>query len=1236
MTPGPTRKTKRTRVTTQSSGETHAPGGAWLRDHGWPRFLSAPDPRLVRELYEPALSIAVRYDRCCSYFSSSVLSAAARGFGPFVDRLLSMGEAAPKPAIRLLVNEELLEQDVRALQERADTTALEQLLASRLGAARTALETRRLEMLTWLYARGYLDIRVGIMRQSLGLLHAKFGIITDELADALVFAGSGNESASGLRGNYEQIEVSSSWDDAERYVHYRDEFERLWQRQHPDVITLDLPDAIRDRLIRMAPVELPVPDAPLYHDTLVAAMRWQFIAAAPYLVGPAGAAACDATAFVVPWPHQRAVVEETVAAWPDGRLLCDEVGMGKTIEAVLVLRRLLHGRGVKRVLLLLPAGLMQQWQDELREKGGMIVPRFEQQKLVWHDGTTQDVDGLAGALAQPVVIMSRELARLPVHQDTIMGAEPWDLVLLDESHAARRAEAEESQFNSATLLLALLRNLQLRRRSRSFLLLSATPMQTQAWEPFDLLQVLGEGGEWLADFGGIRTYYNATAALSRRGECQDETADHVARLVSLDGRYPPPPIHHHVDPADRRAIAETLGWSLDDDRPKLGQWLRREAPLARRMHRNTRETLIDYHHRGLLAEAPPQRNVDDVRFDYADAREREVYDAVGEYIERRFTELEQEKPGKGFVMTIYRRRASSSPLAIQRSLQRRAEGLRQVIDQKPTDEYTGEADDSRQDIDEIEGFAEEPSRTTSISLALPDDPEVARRELNDVEELLGRLRALAGIDSKRDRFIEIHDDITNDDRPLLVFTEAVDTVEYLRDALLPVYGERMATYTGRGGQRWTSSQWKSISKQAVADMLRDGKLSAVVCNDAASEGLNLQAAGALVNYDLPWNPSRVEQRIGRIDRIGQKYREVRVVNLFLTDSVDDRVYQILSDRCGMFRHFVGAMQPVLAEARKVLLRGGGSLDAIGEAATDILGDPLATAIYDIEDANEATPPDPALTAEQLLVAFSDAEVAGVSVQQLVDGIAVDRLGATVRFSIAASTLADDLALVPLTPEHEIVLDLARGLRPEAPLLPLVVEAWQDGPFKAAVATWVHADGREESIEIFERLQTLLVQWDGSTPDRDALEVARCAARDRAAEAVVAAVYQAHSRQAAGLEAQVSAAKGRLMRELCRYIIARRQPPSGIDGDWMNQAIHDELSRQGPATARFSKAFEYLDGYPQWDQSVIDGIYASTSMLNEARRGSVLSLTSVDAALADPRWMARPFPFLSISHSRPET
>lgn len=146
--------------------------------------------------------------------------------------------------------------------------------------------------------------------------------------------------------------MSPSWQDKERFDEYRQEFDDLWQDSHPHVHTVTLPEALRQKIIKFAPAKPPVSEPTDALARRRAAMAWRFIAEAPYL--ESGAAACEATAPIDLWPHQRVVIEEAASGWPDGRMLSDEVGMGKTIEAIMVLRRLLAGRGVSRAFFCCP------------------------------------------------------------------------------------------------------------------------------------------------------------------------------------------------------------------------------------------------------------------------------------------------------------------------------------------------------------------------------------------------------------------------------------------------------------------------------------------------------------------------------------------------------------------------------------------------------------------------------------------------------------------------------------------------------------------------------------------------------------------------------------------------------------------------------------------------------------------------------------------------------------------
>jgi len=1184
-----------------------------LRSKSWKRFLRGPDSSLLEDLYVPALKEAVRYDRCCSYFSSSVLAAAARGFAGLIERLESMGDKAPKPAVRLVVNEVLTREDVHAMLESGDTKALEEALKKRFKTPKDILEKQRLSMLAWLVKKGLLALRVGVMRRGEGIVHAKFGVIVDGAGDSVVFSGSGNESASGLMANYENLEVSTSWEDPERYKHYSEEFESLWRDTHPDVHTVSLPEAMRLRLIKFAPPEAPTIEPSNAIIRQKAAMAWRFIAEAPFI--EQGDLACDATAMVNLWPHQKRVVSETACAWPGGRLLCDEVGMGKTIEAICILRRLLAGRGVRRALLLLPAGIVKQWQSEFREKGGIIAPRLEgQNTLIWPDDRVEKTVDLAEALKTDILLVSRETARTENNLPIIMAADPWDLVVLDESHAARRRRQVEGEFNSGTLLLNLLRQLQLRGRARGFLLLSATPMQTHPWEPWDLLTILGEGGAWIAEFDDVRKYYGVVAAINK-GRCDSRSARKAAELLISD-----PDVLSF--PGEKSPILDpkTLAWRLASvpirQRDEIVEWMRCASPLGRRMNRNTRETLKEYFRQGKIETQPPSRSIEDKVFDYLEVAERRVYDSIKRYIDKRYSELEAEKPGKGFVMTVYRRRASSSPQALERSLERRLSGLQRVMERKAYDSEVGEDEKlSSHDLDDA-GISEE-----KISAAFPTDPQIAKAEAEEVQRLLYDLRALHGIDSKRDQLYDVIRRVVDDGRAVLIFSEYVDTMEYIRDNLRDFFRHSLGCYSGEGGQVWDGTEWKRVTKDVITEKLQQGEIKALVCTDAASEGLNLQAAGAVINYDLPWNPSKVEQRIGRIDRIGQKLSEIKIINFFLKDSIDERVYRVLRERCGLFEHFVGAMQPVLSKARTMLLgQDIFDVDALEEQASEAEQDFLASETYISSraalGAPETTPP---LNKEQLEKGLSYLrEDIGFKVTKDKTGKIIkiktsDTPG--VRCTLDTSTLESDAKLLPLNPAGKISEWIIEILSRPGENLPLVVASYQEGGFRSSVMQWIEGRSVQE-IENFEEFEKKLASWNGNYPDANIWLRAQEKASREARKNVKAMIARAQEIEEKARRLQVEAAKLRLLKELGRFLVCVDEEV----GD-LNRVLFRQMKRDIASAHRLEKCLEKLGGYPDWSETILEELREFLDELTPNDRNARLLGSQLDAALDDPRWLA---------------
>lgn len=1197
----------------QAQSKPTQPASDGLRSVPWKRFLRAPDTQLVEELYAPALSRAVRYDRCCAYFSSRVLAVAARGFGGFIENLLKLGDAAPKPAARLLVNEQLEPADVQALLATGDQSKLVDKLLKQFKTPTDALEKNRLEMLAWLVASGLLEVRVGLMRHTQGIAHAKFGLITDRYGDVLGFMGSDNETGSALLENYEELEVSASWKDPEFADYFRERFDALWEDRDPFVTSLTLPEAVKNKLIEIAPIE-PPQEQDGDSKLLDAAMLCHFLAAAPYL--PNGEYACDATAMVEMWPHQRRVVEDASRSYPAGRLLCDEVGMGKTLEAILSIRRLLCGRGVQRALLLVPAGLLTQWQDELREKGGLLVPRWDDGFLHFPNGRKEKMEAADALARNPLLLLSREWARLDANRNLVLTAPAWDLVLLDEAHAARRNGAEETGFNSANLLLNLLREMQLRRQARGILLLSATPMQTQPWEPWDLLAVLGVGGAWMADFGDIRTYYDGVASLQKAG-LNPKSAPGVARLIYSDPDFPPPP--DGLNTQDPAKLANGLVFATSSKRKQLSDWLRRGAPLGRYMHRNTRDTLRQYHQKGLLSQPPARRQVQDVLFDYTDQSERDVYDAVATYINERFDQLEKQKKGKGFVMTIYRRRASSSPLALRRSLERRLDAVERVIKQQHLSNWLT-ADEIELDVRDL-GDAD---MDEVIDPALPMNTKEAEAERARIKGLLQQLSALGAADSKLAKFFDVLNEVISDGRAALVFTEYADTMEYLRDKLLPHHGSQVATYSGAGGQVWDGQAWQTTTKAVITERLRKGEIRVLVCTDAASEGLNLQAASALIQYDLPWNPSKCEQRIGRIDRIGQKQSVLPIRNLFLRDSVDMLVYQALKKRCGLFEHFVGRMQPVLALARDALKNNlrkektAQFLQELNQLADKVEADQATASAYTDSEAEQVpsgTPPITRADYQSALLQLAGAN-SSIKVTQ-VRGRPCWRISGLGKKAITVTadreSLERDRELLPLTAGCEVLRLLQTKLPLNANRVPLVVGEYVSGPYRCTEVRWVDGSNVVE-VTSFSQLQQLIQSWKRVQPSPSVMVKAQTEARKAARKRVLEMEAQGKTREEANLQNQLAAARLRLMRELARTLRCFGA------GD-LNQLLQQQLKREGNS-GRYHRAVHLLGGFPEWTPEDQSEATAYVNGMGNAERQSRVNLGSqIEAALNDPRWRA---------------
>lgn len=899
-----------------------------LTDRPWKLKYSPEDGDLTSLFYVPALSRAVRYDRSTGYFAASALALAMRGIEGLVRNDGHM---------RLVVGCTLNEPEVQAIEKGEDLReAVRRRLTSIPLDPPDQAAHDALELLAWLIARGTLEVKIAVpcdeRRKPLaadGIFHAKTGILRDRANNILAFAGSINETEAGWRKNWEEFHVFKSWDgDAKRVDGEAETFESIWNNESKRVITLDVPAAVKEDLLRFLPEDdrparlqpPPVTEPPADPDPVAATPEpadlrravWDAIRAAPRLPN-GGERVGEATCAIEPWPHQVRAFHRMYQMDAPRLLIADEVGLGKTIQAGMLIRQLWLSGEAKRILILTPAAVMRQWQIELRDKFNLNWPVYDGGKLTWlsSPGMRHQEPKTVSRNEwhrEPAVIASSHLMRRrDRHTEVCEDAEPWDLIILDEAHHARRKGAGSITEGGPNALLQLMRKL--RKRTRGLVLLTATPMQVHPVEVWDLLDLLGLPPEW--DANSFMSYFETLEKPSP----SHEEFEHLAFMFrSVERKYGPTPVTAVQacgldSPVRAQRVLKALRDTASIPRRKLTtqerkaalELLRRSTPIAKLISRHTRDLLRAYYKAGRITTRIADRKVDD-RFIEMSTDEWEVYRAVEAYISTVYNRAAPDKRSAvGFVMTIYRRRIASSFQALKNTLHARLNPLSYSPDLTFSVSEDASDDESRDEIMDADEVAELERQAAMTE------------EFAEIEILLDRVRRLP-VDTKAQRLREVLQELRDAGyHQVMVFTQYTATMDFLRDFLHQNGHSGILCFSGRGGEVLTSDgQWNTVTRDEVKRRFREGHAEVLLCTDAAAEGLNFQFCGALVNYDMPWNPMRVEQRIGRIDRLGQQHPTVRIVNLHYSGTVETDVYIALRKRIGLFETVVGKLQPILA------------------------------------------------------------------------------------------------------------------------------------------------------------------------------------------------------------------------------------------------------------------------------------------------------------------------------------
>ena len=899
-----------------------------FQDLGLETFYVGRGDEIARAAITPLLLQSESYDRISSYFSLNSFLAISSGIEAILQR---------KGRIRVIMGLHDVNHEIAAAVKVSRTPDFEQYLEEiqtrllkQLSSLSDEMTKNKIYTFAMMLKEGRVELKIANLRSGQGsaIFHNKRFIFRDAAGQIVSGVGGMNETVMGLTRNYDELTLSFSWESNKHTVmaHVQN-FEDLWQGSIDDVEVRELEDefiaqvveATRTRSLRTS------------HSNEQAGLR-----RLKGLMSKSTEYFFHSLPNVTLFPHQERVVKDVMARAPVKKMLADEVGLGKTLEAGAILKYLSNLDPNSTSIIVCPKNLMNQWRDEMAKHFDLEywnwIPserRFESIRGASWPSTS----GFPFEDDRPQrIVISRNLLATERYRNYISDLENliFDTLVFDESHAARISRDLSGKLTrSKTWHVAKA----LTSSSKNCLLLTATPMQLEVSELYGQLTLLGLPESW--DRPDV-----FEESIRLLAAFPDELSLDEARILGeLIRDAAATEVEGRIGDTHEAAFLEKL--RRCDDVLELSLLIRANRETARsvflRSHpahnlvvRNTRQSLqeIGYKFPRRVHHAPEMSSTGQLG---------SYLQILKNYLAHEYGKVEaaispSNGGGGGLAISTYWQRVSSSLVASRLTLQKRRSRLielKKLLDSPDMAEskYTfinpGFEDDEELDFDP------DLSLDDSIIQAADEDLGPSKHlilhaiqtETIAIKQVIDKLDELQSdpdfIDPKFKTALEIIErEIPYG--PVVLFSKYTDTLfgflDYLESRRPDLATNELGFYTG-------SSVWLSIeghqelsNKSAVVQAVFSGRIKVLLCSDAASEGLNLQASGVVVNIDVPWNPARLEQRIGRIDRLGQKRDEVKIYNLWYPDSVEAEMYSRLLSRKDLMEVAVGRYPTLVADS----------------------------------------------------------------------------------------------------------------------------------------------------------------------------------------------------------------------------------------------------------------------------------------------------------------------------------
>lgn len=819
------------------------------------RFSSRRQP-LDRAFLAEKLKGAKSYKRIAGYFRSSIFELVGEEIGS-VEK------------VQIVCNSDLDPADIKVSRHARETALKERWNAESPAEIEALLHKERYQRLYALLTSGKVEVRV--VPRDLVFVHGKAGVVEGADGIKTSFLGSVNETKNAFADYYELL-----WEDpsAEGVQWVEEEFDALWKEAIP------LPDVIIEEIGRIGQrEEIDLGSVPP-GDLAAAALAESPIYRGGEQLQP------WQRSFVTMFLQQR----ETYGM--ARMLLADEVGVGKTLSlAASALVSALLDDGP--VLILCPSTLTLQWQVELKDKLGIPSAVWHSNRKEWIDpnGHIIKTRGPEDIVRCPfkIALVSTGLIFQGTAEREHLLKRKYGTVVLDEAHKARRRGGLGDQMTEANNLLSFM--LQIGHKTRNLLLGTATPIQTEVYELWDLLRILNSGVDFVLGREVFGLWSDWEKALPRvKGE--ESPIDEKDSWEWLRNPLPPgsedplfSQLRLQMGIPDRAFFTDRGFASLDYlEQQSVAQTLepgfyQTHNPILRHTVLRRRQTLEEM---GLLERvavevhpvpnAPPS-TYPGMSFEGLGLLTNHPFDLAYEAAENFTDELRLRTKSAGFMKAMLLQRICSSF----------ASGLSTAKKMLGRENIDEEDEEAVRIADALSGLTSKEIHFLKVIIDELSRPEARDPKLGAVRYFLTEHR------TEGKTWLE---------HGCIIFSQYYDTAHWVASELAKLLpNEPIAVYAGVGKSRlFHGEESAAVEREDIKSAVKRREIRLLVATDAACEGLNLQTLGTLINIDLPWNPSRLEQRLGRIKRFGQARRTVDMLNLVYHDTRDERVYQALSRR----------------------------------------------------------------------------------------------------------------------------------------------------------------------------------------------------------------------------------------------------------------------------------------------------------------------------------------------------